>query len=384
VIARAAEPRDGSGEVDQRVTTLELFFDLVFVFTLTQLTAMIEHDLSIETLLRVVLIFTVLFWMYGGYVWLTNQVPPTTTAARLLIIGGMAAFLVCALAVPHAFDRDGVAFGIGYLFVILIHGGMFAHAYGRAALGFVPFNIVGAVMILAAGVVGGTAAYLLWTGVLVLQFASSFLTRRDRNVYASGLALRRAHFVERHGLLLLVAFGESVVAIGIGLANVELDARMYVAAVLGLALIAALWWTYFAGDDERALEALEAAPVERHIGVALDAFFYGFVPMLLGIVILAAGVALTIAAVETQAAFEVAALVSGGAALYLAGDLLLRYFVGIAPLRFRAAAIPIVFATIPVGVFVSGLAQLIALIACFVAVLLSEQRSAGSTVSAPG
>ena len=147
--AARARPRqdDGPG-----VTTLELFFDLVFVFTMTQLTSMLEHGLSIETLAQVVLIFVVLFWMYSGYVWLTNQVPPVTTASRLLLIAGMAGFLVCALAVPHAFGTDGVAFAIGFFVVIVVHSGMFASAYGRGTLGFVPLNFVGATSILAAGV----------------------------------------------------------------------------------------------------------------------------------------------------------------------------------------------------------------------------------------
>ena len=134
------------------VTTLELFFDLVFVFTMTQ--SMLEHELTIQTLVQVVLIFVVLFWMYSGYVWLTNQVPPVTTASRLLLIAGMAGFLVCA---AHASIRDGLAFAIGFFVVIVVHSGMFASAYGRGTLGFVPLNFVGATSILAAALIGGTA-----------------------------------------------------------------------------------------------------------------------------------------------------------------------------------------------------------------------------------
>ena len=161
--AAPAREDDGPG-----VTTLELFFDLVFVFTMTQLTSMLEHGLSIETLAQVVLILVVLFWMYSGYVWLTNQVPPVTTASRLLLIAGMAGFLVCALAVPHAFDTDGIAFAIGFFVVIVVHSGMFVSAYGRGTLGFVPLNFVGATSILAAGLIGGAAAYALWLVPIVL------------------------------------------------------------------------------------------------------------------------------------------------------------------------------------------------------------------------
>jgi low temperature requirement protein LtrA len=375
--AQVAREDDGPG-----VTTLELFFDLVFVFTMTQLTAKLEHDLTIATLVQVVLIFVVLFWMYSGYVWLTNQVPPVTTASRLLLIAGMAGFLVCALAVPHAFDSDGLAFALGFLVVIVVHSGMFAAAYGRGTLGFVPLNFVGAFSLLAAALIGGTAAYVLWAIPVALTFVSSTLTQRDRNLAQSGFTFRGGHLVERHGLLLLVAFGESIVAIGIGLSEVELEPRMYVAAVLGLLLVSALWWTYFARDDERALEVLQAASPMDQLGMAIGAFFYAFVVMLLGLVVLAAGLALTIAAVDIRTSLETAALLGGGAAVYVAGDVLFRMKLHIEPLRFRVLAVPFLLATIPLGSSVSGMAQLIALIAVFVAVLLFEKRGRSGAFSA--
>jgi low temperature requirement protein LtrA len=219
--AAAVHDEEGPG-----VTTLELFFDLVFVFTMTQLTGKLEHDLTLETVVQIVLVLVVLFWMYSGYVWLTNQVPPVTTPTRLLLIAGMAGFLVCALAVPHAFDTDAIAFALGFLVVIVVHSGMFANAYGRGTLGFVPLNFVGVACILAAAFMGGTAAYVLWLVPIVLTFVSSTLTQRDAGLADSGFTFRGGHLVERHGLLLLVAFGESIVAIGIGLAEVELEPRM--------------------------------------------------------------------------------------------------------------------------------------------------------------
>ena len=369
---------------NQAVTTLELFFDLVFVFTMTQLTAKLEHDLTLTTLVQVTLIFVVLFWMYSGYVWLTNQVPPATTPTRLLLIAGMAGFLVCALAVPHAFDSDGVAFAIGFFVVIVVHSGMFVHAYGRGTLGFVPLNFVGGFCLLAAGLIGGAVAYALWLVPIILTFVSSLLTQRDRSLSESGFTFRAGHLVERHGLLLLVAFGESIVAIGIGLAEVELEPRMYVAAVLGLLLVSALWWTYFAGDDERALEVLQAATPMEQLAMAISAFFYAFVVMLLGVVILAAGLTLTIAAVDVRTSVEVAALLGGGAAVYVGGDVLFRRKLGIAPVRFRVAALPLLLATIPLGSGVSGMAQLLTMIGVFVLVLLFEKRARSGAFTAPG
>src|SRR5919108_5260736 len=147
---------------DSRVTTLELFFDLVFVFTLTQLTAGLSQSLTWESLLQSFLIFIVLFWMYGGYVWLTNSIPPVTPGRQLLLIGGMAAFLICALAIPNAFRGTGVAFGIGYLMVIIVHGFMYVRAVGWQVARFVPMNFLSAGAVIAAGFVEGPARYFFW------------------------------------------------------------------------------------------------------------------------------------------------------------------------------------------------------------------------------
>jgi low temperature requirement protein LtrA len=127
-------------EEELQVSTLELFFDLVFVFTLTQLTTLLAGDLTTAIMARVVLIFDVLFWMYAAYAWLTNMAPPDRPARRLLLMVGMAGFLVCALAVPWAFDSGGVAFGLGYLLVVLVHGGLYAEVAGAAVLWFAAPN----------------------------------------------------------------------------------------------------------------------------------------------------------------------------------------------------------------------------------------------------
>jgi low temperature requirement protein LtrA len=216
-------------EDEVRVSTLELFFDLVFVFTLTQLTSLLAHDLSAESIARVVLIFIVLFWMYGGYVWLTNQVPPDRQARRLLLIVGMGAFFICALAIPEAFDGGGIAFGLGYLLVILVHAGLWGQVYGASVvIRFAPFNVVAALFVTMAGLFDGLAAYGLWVAAVVIQF----LTPRIASRAAPQFPLRSRHFVERHGLLLIVALGESVVAVGIGVSDVPLNPGVYGAALL--------------------------------------------------------------------------------------------------------------------------------------------------------
>jgi hypothetical protein len=198
---------------DVRVSTVELFFDLVFVFTITQLTSLLAEDPTALGVVRMILVFGPVWWMYGGYAWLTNAVPPREPGLRLLMLVGMAGFLVVALAIPRAFDASGVAFGLGYLVVNLVHTGMFLRSTEestvRAIVRLGPFNAITAVLLLVAGFTDGAVQWSLWAGVQ-LHWITPYITN------VSGFTIRAAHFVERHGLILLIALGESIVAIGIG------------------------------------------------------------------------------------------------------------------------------------------------------------------------
>lgn len=371
--------------VERGVSNLELFFDLVFVFTLTQLTAVLEHEVSIEAAFRTALILTVLFWMYGGFVWLTNQVPPDNTARRLLLLVGMGALMICAMAIPRAFDGRGVAFGVGYLLVVIVHGGLYLEAYGAAALRFVPANIVGALCVTAAGLVGGLEAYALWVAAIVLQFGAQLLLRFLERNRPAGFDLRPAHFVERHDLLLLIAFGESVVATGIGASGLVFDAGVAGAALLGLALTAALWWTHFGEDDDRAEHTLRSAAVVERAQMAINAYFYAYIVMLFGVIAIAAGVRLSLEHVTDVLALGPALLLGGGVALYLAGDSAFRRVMRSGPATFRAVAAILSLGVVALAVTVSAAAALAALVVVVVATLMIEGRrleGVGSEVQA--
>jgi low temperature requirement protein LtrA len=374
----AAEPDRGTGGQEElRVSTLELFFDLVFVFTLTQLTGLLVTDLSPESVLRMVLIFVVLFWMYGGYVWLTNQVPPDRPVRRLLVVLGMAAFFVCALAIPEAFDGGGLAFGLGYLFVILVHAGLWLQVYGAGVtVRFGAFNVTAALLVTAAGFIDGPPAYGLWVGAIVLQFITPRLAGRA----APQFPLRPRHFVERHGLLLIVALGESIVAIGIGAARLPLGPGLFGAAVLGLALAAALWWAYFVGDEEAADRAMAAASNAERFRLAINAYFFSYIPILLGVIIAAAGVERSIGHAAEPLDLESTLLLAVGVAMYLAGDVAFRRAMGIRPVGFRAGAAVAVLATVTLGLYLAAVLQLLGLVVIVVLALASEARGRGTGV----
>ncbi len=351
---------------NERVTSLELFFDLVFVFTLTQLTALLSKSLSWENLLQAFLIFIVLFWMYGGYVWLTNSVPPVTWDRQLLLIAGMSAFLICALAIPTTFTTGGLAFGIGYLIVILVHGFMYVRAVGMKAARFVPMNFLSVAAIIGAGFANGTWRLLLWLLAIGLHVFTSFL--------GTGVTfeIRVSHFVERHGALLLVALGESIVAIGAG--GSVLNLRFILAAVLGLILSAALWWIYSARDEEIARATMLARPTADRPRQALGAYFYAFIPMLFGIILLATGIKSSIEHLITRLDAAHAFAFGGGVGLYLIGTVIFRWASGIPEVAYRYVAATLAVLTSFVGNNLSAGFQFACLILILIVLVLAESH----------
>jgi low temperature requirement protein LtrA len=368
-------------EPGRRVTALELFFDLVFVFTLTQLTVLLAGDLSFATAGRVALIFVVLFWMYGAYAYLTNQVPPDRPSRRVLLMLGMGAFLVCALAIPRVFDDTGVVFGLGFLAVVIVHTALYTRSHGRDSIWYGVPNALAALSVTAAGFFDGRAADGLWLLALALQFVTPFLAehgpRRAGGPAAATMrvqlgSLDPAHFVERHGLLLIVAFGESVIAIGTGIGGLPLTPGLFGGAFLSLALAIALWWTYFVRDEELAEAAFRATEAPKRWRLALNAYYYAFLPMLLGIAYLATGVKKTLGHLTEHLHTGPALALAGGVALFLAGDVAFRVALRLYPVRHRATAALVALATALLGVHVSAVAELLALVAVLVGMLTIE------------
>ncbi len=364
----AEEGAAGGGEEPLRVSTLELFFDLVFVFAITQLTGVLARDLTLAAAARVLLIFGVLWWMYGGYVWLSNARPPARSPERLLLLCGMAGFLIVGLAIPGAFGRDGVALGLGYLLLVAVHAWLYQRV-NRNILRVVPFNLAAALLIIGAGLAGGAAAYGLWLAALAVLVVSPLLFP-----VSGRFAIRPDHFAERHGALVIIVFGESVADIGIGTEGHAITVSLVVSAVLGLALAAALWWSYFGvGDDENAERALRRADPAARPALALAAFFYAYIPILLGIVTLAAALKRAIGQAGATLPYPACLALGGGVALYLAGDAAFRRVLRIGGQRSRILAAAASLAVSAVGVTISVAAE-IALLALIVAAALLNRR----------
>jgi low temperature requirement protein LtrA len=352
-----------------RVSTLELFFDLVFVFTITQLTGVLVEGKDAAAVVQVVVMLLLIWWMYDGYAWLTNAIATDLLRFRLLLIGGMGGFLVVALAVPDAFDGDGLAFGLGYLAVVVLHAGMFVRgtsvSEARAILRIAPFNLVAAALVLAGGALGGGWQWALWS------FSAFLLWMSPRFTTVEGFVVAVPHFVERHGLVVIVALGESVVVIGAGAAGLPVDAGLVLVALLSLSLSAALWWVYFSDEDdvERAFE--DAAP-ERRPELALRGFGYWHYGILLGIVAVAAGLKKAIGEPYEPLDAWIASALALGTALFIASDVGFRRTFGIERNRVRLVAAAVALATVPLGTEVGAAAQVGAIAALVTVALAAE------------
>jgi low temperature requirement protein LtrA len=367
----------------QRVSTLELFFDLVFVFTVTQLTAVLSHHLSWSSLGQVMVMLALIWWMYGGYAWLTNSISTRGLRERAILLGGMAGYLVLALAVPGAFHGSGLAFGVGYFIVTAVHASLFiwmaSAQSSRAFLGIAPFNLFNATLVIIGGALGGTAQAVLWTVAAVLEWSTPWLGNRESQ---SSFVIAPGHFVERHGLVVIVAIGESVVAGGIGAAGLAVDAELMLAVVLGLLLSAGLWWAYFgADDDEQAERALAEAPARRQPWIALEGFGVAHYFLLLGIVLTAAGIKEAIGHAYDPLETADALVLGGGVALFLAADVGFRRVLGLGRSLHRAVAALLALATIPLGSELAAVAQLAALVVVLAGALAGEREDRPDRVS---
>jgi low temperature requirement protein LtrA len=362
-------------ESPDRVSTLELFFDLVFVFTITQVSDLFGRAQTFGQGARPFLILTIVWWMYGGYAWLTNNVGTSQPLNRVLVLTGMAGFLIMALSIPQAFGRDGLAFGLAYLLVNLIHAALFTRSpneSARAIRSIAPFNIGTALLIVGAGIAPPGWGWALWIAAVALLAAVPFLG------ITGGFALQPAHFVERHGLVVLIAIGESVVSIGVGAAGQPVTPALAAAAVLALALTAALWWTYFDRDDQRAERALSQLQGGQRARAGLYAFGYAHLIMIAGVVLTAAGLKREIAGLDAASTLAASATLAVGIGLYLLGDGLFRRTLRIAASRLRIAAAAASLLSIPLGVAAGALAQIGALLLLLAAMLAWEQRIAAA------
>lgn len=303
-------------EREQRVTPLELFFDLVVVFAITQVTELMSEDLTWLGLGRGLLVLAAVWWLWTGYAWLTNALEPEEGVVRAGMFAAMAAMFVIALAVPDAFGTEGVLFGMGYLLVRLINVALYGVAAKRdpdlaqALVRLLPPATIGPLIILAAGFLDGAWQTALWVIALAVIYGGALIGR------GRGWNISPAHFAERYGLIVIVALGESVIALGVGAAHESLTAGLVTAAILGMGVIVALWWAYFDVLAVIARQQVSQTTGRRRAALARDYYSYLHMPMIAGIVLFALGLKVTIEHLNEPLDAVPAVALCGGLSLY--------------------------------------------------------------------
>jgi low temperature requirement protein LtrA len=315
-----AAPREG-----ERVTPLELFFDLVFVLALTQCTALMAATPTWEGLLKALLVLGVLWWSWTGYAWLTSAVDPEEGSVRLVMFAAMAALLVTALCVRGAFGGDAVLFVCAYGVVRGAHIGLFVlasrddTALRSSVRGLAVSTAIGLGLLLAAALASSGVQLALWGLALLLDMGGPFLFG------AEGWRLMPGHFAERHGAIIIIALGESIVAIGAG-ASGGVGAGVVAAAVLGVIVAAAMWWLYFDVVAIVAARRLAKAKEGRERNeIARDSYSYLHLPMVAGIALVALGLKRTLAGVGHPLGLVPATAMLGGGILYLLAHVAFRW-----------------------------------------------------------
>ena len=339
----------------ERVSPLELFFDVVFVFAVTQFTGLVSHPHSPADYLRAALVFTTLMWIYDGFAWLTSNIVVQSRVGRQLIFVAMTGFFMMALGIPNVFGAGGLPYALGFLLVTTVHALLFTTARSgsaQAIWNIAPFNFASALLVLLAAFVRPPWDWSLWLLAVGAIVGAVFLQR------GQGFELSPSHFVERHGLLIIVALGESIVAVGVGASGLPVNTRLITGAVLTIFLSASLWWTYFDKDQELAEHRMtEATPAER-ARMALFGFGLAHFVMIFGVVLVAAGLEVGIAHPADHPEATGIWNLATGLALYLLGDAFYRRVLRLGSVWLHLLIAGLMLVAVPLGLTFGALVHL--------------------------
>jgi low temperature requirement protein LtrA len=361
----------------ERVTPLELFFDLVFVLAITQCTALMSHHPSWSGMAQGLLVLGVLWWAWVGYAWLTSIIDPEEGAVRLVMFGAMASMLIVALCVPEAFGHLGLTFALAYGAFRVAHIGLFMlaspddDALRRSAIGLAVSTAIAVAVLASASLLDGFAQGALWALAIFLDMAGPYFFGSE------GWTLVPAHFAERHGLIVIIALGESIVAIGVGAAG-ALDLGIGAVAVLGVALAAGMWWIYFdvvALVSARRLVQAEVGRPQNEL--ARDSYSYIHLALVAGIVLVALGLKKSIGHSDEDLDDVIAFALLGGVAIYLLGLVAFRYRHVRTLNRQRLGLAIVLLILVPVGTQIPALAVLTIVNILLWAMIVYEHRGYG-------
>ncbi len=311
---------------ERRTSPVELLWDLVFVFAVTQVTTLLSRDLSWAGLGRSMLVLALVWWAWSAFVWAANAQDTGSPTLRLVLLLAMVLTFVAGLSLPHAFEDEAPVFALAYAAVRFLHLGLYADASRRgnaswaAIAGFGVTVVIGMALLVAGAVVGGTAQVVLWVLAAAIDYAGPAWLTRERLRGLQHVAV--AHFAERYSLFVIICLGESIVAIGVGASEETFDAQLVAGVTLGLLITVALWWTYFDRFATVAEDRLRAH--DDPVLAAADAYSYLHLVIVAGIIVFAVGVKLAVHDVGAPLDDATRLALCGGVALYLLGHVAFR------------------------------------------------------------
>src|ERR671923_353272 len=306
---------------ERRTSPVELLWDLVFVFAVTQVTTLLSHDLSWAGVGRGLLVLALVWWAWSAFVWAANAQDTGAPTLRLFLLLGMVLTFVAGLALPHAFEDEAPVFALAYAAMRFLHLALYAdasrrgNASWRAIAGFGITVLIGMALLVAGAFAGGTAQIVLWCAAVAIDYAGPAWLTRERLRGLQRVAV--AHFAERYSLFIIICLGESIVALGVGAAEEAFDVQLVAAVGLGLLITVALWWTYFDRFAAVAEERLRGH--DDPVLAAADAYSYLHLVLVAGIIVFAVGVKLAVHDVGAPLADAPRLALCGGVALYLVG-----------------------------------------------------------------
>jgi low temperature requirement protein LtrA len=271
-------------EEERKTSYLELFFDLVFVFAITQVTSLILEDTSAAGFVRSALVLALVWWAWSAYAWMTNAIDVENVVTRTIVMAAMAAAFFMALAVPDAYQDEGAWFAVAYFTDRILQTTLFSWGVRhdpvelRATFRLAPWFLTAAFVALAGGFVDGEARAWVWAASLAIDVVGTLTVAR------ANWRVAPAHFAERFALIVIIALGESIVAIGIATSDLERNLAFAVSVIVAFVGVAALWWAYFDFVATAAERALRRAGPESRGPLARDVFTFFHYPMVLGII----------------------------------------------------------------------------------------------------
>src|ERR671918_2043773 len=352
------------GDREQRATFFELFFDLVYVFAVTQLSHHLLDDLSWATAAETAFMLVALYWAWNYTTWMTNWFDPDTVPVRLVLVFVMVASLLMAVAIPEGFGEHALLFACAYsglqigrnAFVVAVTPrGRFNQNFRQ----ILAWSVLSAPLWVGGGIVDTEAwRWVLWLGALGLDLAAPLVTYWLPGVGATGMSqwqIEGAHFGERFQLFVIIALGESIVLAGATASDTGLSLEVVAALLLAFLSSTALWWLYFDEVAGTVLERIRAATAEERGRIGRDVYTYLHLPIVAGIVLVAVGDEIVLAH-PTNDLHDAGALVGlGGPPLFLAGLMACAARIGHAQSLPRAVAAVALLAAVPLASGTDGL-----------------------------